>query len=90
VAKGVPTTCAAILANAEASRTDMMIAGTTISAGMFMGKPCGRPDYRRAYQLFKEANDQGDINAMIKNLKDRAATGNPKAIAFLESIGVMR
>ena len=80
--------CAAIIAQAHSSRMAMAIAASTYFYGVWMGHPCVAVDYSKAFALLSEAGDTATINGLTAVLKERAATGNPKAISTLRKLGV--
>lgn len=84
-AQGIPFTCASILANAEHSQEDMQMAAGTYFHGIFMGKPCVKVDYARAFELMDRSGR--DRTPFLKILRQRAATGNPSAIRALQRFG---
>jgi hypothetical protein len=81
----IAMSCASLIANAERSKSDMELAVGTYFHGTFMGKPCVKPDYDRAFALARKAGLS--VQPYLKTLRDRAATGNPSAIAALQRLG---
>lgn len=80
-------TCAAAIANAHKSRSAMILAALTYYHGEYLGQRCLTVDYLKAFALLKEAGDAADAASLLADLKTRAATGNPKAVAALEKLG---
>ena len=78
-------TCEAVIANAEADKRYMIIAAGTYFHGIFMGKPCVEVDYERAFDLARRSGR--GIDEFVDVLRDRAATGNPRAISALRRLG---
>lgn len=81
----VAQSCKSIIANANRSKWDMQMAASTYFHGMFMGKPCGKVDYDRAFALARQAGMS--VEPWLKVLRDRAASGNPAANAALARLG---
>ena len=81
----VAMSCKSILANAERSKADMSMAASTYFHGRFMGEPCVKVDYARAFDLIKRAGESP--KPFLRVLRERAATGNPGAIAALARFG---
>lgn len=81
----IALSCESVLANAERSKSDMQIAVSIVFHGEFMGKPCGKPDYDRAFALARKAGVS--VEPFLRILRERASTGNPKAIAALKRLG---
>lgn len=79
--------CSEILANQDRSKTAMVYAARLYFHGMLMGKKCGKVDYVKAFDLLARANDKATAQAFIRILKERASTGNPRAISALKAIG---
>ncbi|HEY9013267.1 MAG TPA: hypothetical protein VIN06_19870 [Devosia sp.] len=77
--------CKSILANAERSKADMAMAAGTYFHGIFMGAPCVKVDYDRAFDLLRRSGT--DPKPFLRILQQRAATGNPSAVAALERYG---
>jgi hypothetical protein len=77
--------CEAVIANAERSKTDMAVAASTYFGGMFMGKRCVDVDYARAFELAERSGT--GVDAFLKILRERAATGNPRAKSALRQLG---
>ncbi|RYE08209.1 MAG: hypothetical protein EOP22_14175 [Hyphomicrobiales bacterium] len=77
--------CESVIANQSRSKADMGSAASTYFHGTFMGKPCVKVDYDRAFELARKSG-LGDA-PFLKILRARAATGNPKAIAALKRHG---
>ncbi|MDR3470959.1 MAG: hypothetical protein P4M09_04620 [Devosia sp.] len=87
-AASAKSTCDAITAKANTSRGAMIEAALTYYHGEYMGQHCLTVDYAKAFALLKQAGDTADYASLLANLKGRAATGNPKAIAALDSMGL--
>lgn len=79
---GVALSCSSIVANEKRSKADAAEAAFLYFHGQFMGKRCVAVDYARAFALAKEANI--DTGQWLRILRERASTGNPKAIAALK------
>lgn len=79
-------TCQSIIANADRGGMDTQMAIGTYFHGVFMGKPCVKVDYDRAYALAKSADISFEPWANI--LRDRAASGHPTAVSALERLGL--
>ena len=77
--------CKSIIANAERSKSDMSMAAGTYFHGIFMGEPCVKVDYDRAFDLM--ARSGTDPTPYLRVLGDRAANGNPRAAAALKRYG---
>jgi hypothetical protein len=77
--------CKSIIANAERSQGDMQEAAGTYFHGVFMGRPCVKVDYARAFDLMRRSGR--DPEPFLRVLRQRAAAGNPKARAALERFG---
>ena len=77
--------CAAVIANAERSKTDMAVAAATYFHGKFMGKPCVDVDYARAFEL-AEKSGLG-VETFLGTLRERAEQGNSRAISALKTLG---
>ena len=92
IAAGMSTNaqCAAILAQAHASRAAMTDAGMLYYHGEFMGQHCVTVDYQQAFALLREAGDTADGATLLADLKLKAASGNPKAIAALQKMGLLK
>jgi hypothetical protein len=82
------STCAAAIANAHASRQAMISAAITYYHGEYMGQHCLQVDYGKAFELLKQAGDTADYGSLLGDLKLKAASGNPKAAAALQKLGV--
>jgi len=82
------STCAAIVAKATSSRSAMISAALTYYHGEYMGKSCVAVDYGRAFALLKQAGDVADYNTLVGDLRTRASSGNPKAVAALDKLGL--
>jgi hypothetical protein len=81
----IAETCDSIMANAGRSKWDMTMAASTYFYGMFMGKPCGKVDYDRAFALARQAGIS--VGPWLNVLRERAASGNPLAISALKRLG---
>ena len=81
----IAQSCGSILAHADGSKWDKQMAASTYFYGKFMGKPCGEVDYDRAFLLARQAGMS--VGPWLKVLRDRAASGNPSAIAALKRVG---
>jgi len=81
----IAESCQWIMANSNRSKWDMTIAASTSFYGMFKGRPCGAVDYERAFALARQAGMS--VEPWLNVLRDRAATGNPAAIAALKRVG---
>ena len=94
LAKGEAAAAAAPSVSPGAANCEQILAQETESAfamvqagwAYFRGS-CGKIDYVRAFELFRMGGHDGAIRVARKELEDRAATGNPRAIAALEAIG---
>jgi hypothetical protein len=84
----VPGQCAAILKNANTSRSAMTQAGLLYYHGMQMGQSCVPVDYVQAFRLLRKAGDSRNFASLLADLKLKAASGNPKAAAALPRIDV--
>jgi hypothetical protein len=80
----IAETCDSIMANASRSKWDMTIAASTYFYGMFMGKPCGKVDYDRAFALARQAGIS--VRPWLNVLREHAASGNPLAISALKRL----
>jgi hypothetical protein len=80
-------TCDAIVANAEKSRSAMIEAAQLYYHGTYMGRHCVTVDYRRTFDLLRRAGDARGFVSLERDLRDRAAGGNPLAISALKQIG---
>ena len=83
--KEAALSCKSILANAERSKSDMSFAIGPYFHGIFMGDPCGKVDYDRAFDLMQRTGT--DLAPYLRILRDRAANGNRRAAAALERYG---
>lgn len=83
--KETALSCKSILANAGGSKLDMSRAIGPYFHGIFMGEPCGKVDYDRAFDLMKRTGT--DLAPYLRILRDRAANGNRRAAAALERYG---
>lgn len=81
----VAMSCKSIIANAEHSKADMYVAASTYFHGRFMGEPCVKVDYARAFDLIKRAGESPE--PFLRVLRERAATGHPDAKAALARFG---
>jgi hypothetical protein len=81
----VALSCSSIIANAGRSKADMSQAATLYFHGSFMGKRCVKVDYVRAFDLARRSGT--DVEAWLRILRERAAAGNPGAIAALRVVG---
>lgn len=77
--------CKSIIANAERSKADMSMAAGTYFHGIFMGEPCVKVDYARAFDLLERSGS--DPTPYLRVLRDRAANGNTRAAAALKRFG---
>ncbi len=84
-AQDIPFTCESIMANAERSKSDMAMAASTYFHGIFMGEPCVKVDYARAFDLM--ARSGTDPAPFLRVLRERAASGNPNAKRALDRYG---
>lgn len=78
--------CDVILSNANTSKAAMSDAGSLYYHGMRYGKKCVKVDYVRAFDLLRKSGDSMTFNGLLKDLKVRAAAGNPTAINALAKI----
>ncbi len=81
----VAMSCHSLLANADRGATDARNAAGIYFYGDFLGKPCVTPDYDRAFALARKAGVS--VAPYLRVLRERAATGNPGAIAALKRLG---
>ena len=77
--------CEAIIANAERSKRDMSVAAGIYFGGQFMGRRCVEVDYARAFDLAERSGT--GVDAFVKVLRERAATGNSRAETALRRLG---
>jgi hypothetical protein len=80
------TDCKAIIAAAETSKSAMLEAGTLYFHGKRMGKSCITVDYIKAFDVIRRSGDTRVYQSLLMNLKQKADTGNPKAIKALKTI----
>ena len=66
----------------------MIMAGILYYHGKWMGKKCVPVDYLRAFALLREARDVSNFNSLLSDLRQKAGTGNPKAVAALKKLDV--
>lgn len=79
------TVCAEFLAD-QTTPTGMSRAAITYYHGIALGEPCVKVDYLKAFDLLRRAGDTRTYNSLLKDLRTKAASGNPRAIAALEKL----
>ncbi len=87
--------CEDVIAHAEDSRGNMMMAGSLLTTGMWMGDRCIEPDYERGFDLLHRLGDDAGIDGAMRDLRRRAGNGNRtakkrlvRAEAALEKLGL--
>jgi hypothetical protein len=80
--------CAAVVANANKSRAAMVEAALLYYHGKRMGERCANitVDYVMALTLIRKAGDKRIFASLLKDLRQKAASGNPKAVGALQKI----
>lgn len=78
--------CAERLAGANGSPDEMVSAAILYYHGKSLGEPCVKVDYLKAFALLRKAGDTRTYASLLADLRQKAASGNPRAIAALEKI----
>lgn len=78
--------CEQILADANKSRDAKISAALLYYHGMQMGKRCVAVDYVKAITMLNEAGETRNAASLVKDLSNKAASGNPKAINALKKL----
>ncbi len=78
--------CEQILAGANKSREGKISAALLYYHGMQMGKRCVTVDYVKAITMLNEAGETRNAASLVKDLSNKANTGNPKAINALKKL----
>ena len=78
--------CEQILADANKSRGAKISAALLYYHGMQMGKRCVAVDYVKAITMLNEAGETRNAASLVKDLSNKAASGNPKAINALKKL----
>lgn len=78
--------CTERLAGANGSREEKISAAILHYHGKSPGEPCVKVDYVKAFALLREAGDSGTFASLLKDLEQKAASGNPRAVAALERV----
>ena len=82
--------CREIIAKAETSKDAQFRAALLYFHGMVMGERCTnmKVDYVKSLTMLKALGKTAEYNSLVTSLKSRAASGNPKAIAALQRLGI--
>ena len=82
--------CRDVIAKAEASKDAQFRAALLYFHGMVMGERCTnmKVDYVKSLTMLKALGKTADYTSLVTSLKSRAASGNPKAIAALQKLGI--
>jgi len=78
--------CEQILADANKSRDAKISAALLYYHGMQMGKRCVAVDYVKSLTMLVEAGDKRNAASLLKNLTNKANSGNPKAASALKKL----
>ena len=78
--------CEQILADASKSRDATISAALLYYHGMRMGKRCVTVDYVKALTMLAEVGETRNAASLIKDLTNKANSGNPKAISALNKL----
>ena len=80
--------CKAVVANADRSREDRLMAAHLYFRGMHMGSRCVQRDYAKGFALLDAAGDTIWRGKYIRLLRERASFGMPDAITALRRLGL--
>jgi hypothetical protein len=82
--------CREIIARAETSKEAQLHAALLYFHGMVMGERCTniKVDYVKSLTMLKALGRTAEYNSLATTLKSRAASGNPKAKAALQKLGI--
>lgn len=87
--------CEDVIAHAEDSQANMMLAASIYTGGKFMGRRCIEPNFERGFELMRMAGFERSIPGVVGALRQRAERGNrtakkwlPQAEAALEALGL--
>jgi hypothetical protein len=78
--------CDEIIANAHKNREGKIEAALLYYHGKRLGERCVAVDYIKAFELLREAGDTRHYASLLKDLRTKAAAGNPKAVAALKKL----
>lgn len=78
--------CEQILADANKNRDAKISAALLYYHGMQMGKRCVTVDYVKALTMLAEAGETRNAASLLKDLTNKANSGNPKAINALKKL----
>jgi hypothetical protein len=81
-------TCEWIIAHENTTPDAMMMASTTYFHGQYMGKPCVKVDYMKAYDLAKRSGSDFAVRTITKLILKRAENGNNKAQKAAKALGL--
>lgn len=84
-AQALPS-CEQVLADANKSASHKISAALLYYHGMQMGKRCVKVDYVKAITMLNEAGDTRNAASLVKDLSNKANSGNPKAINALKKL----
>lgn len=83
----LPAECAKVLAEAQKSRQNMIVAGHMLYNGRYQNTKCGLPDYAGGIELLIQAGDGYTASKLLDDLMYKLNAGMPlaeKAVRELE------